>query len=81
MYRLLDLTVFWVGATHLKGHSWLLNWQVHFLGGLSLHLNHLIAWGVGICYRQFEGHFPLEFLSNLDSRQLDTSLITFYGHF
>ena len=29
-----------------------------FLGGLSLHLNHLIASRVGICYRQF-GTLPI----------------------
>ena len=53
----------------------------YFLGGLSLHLNHLIASRVGICYRQF-GTLPIGiFLSNLDSRQLDTSLMTSYGHF
>ena len=52
-----------------------------FLGGLSLHLNHLIASRMGICYRQF-GTLPIGiFLSNLDSRQLDTSLMTSYGHF
>ena len=37
-----------------------------FLGGLSLHLNHLIASRMGICYRQF-GTLPIGFfLSNLD---------------
>ena len=52
-----------------------------FLGGLSLHLNHLIASRLGICYRQF-GTLPMGiFLSNLDSRQLDTSLMTSYGDF
>ena len=52
-----------------------------FLGGLSLHLNHLIASCMRICYRQF-GTLPIGiFLSNLDSRQLDTSLMTSYGHF
>ena len=52
-----------------------------FLGGLSLHLNHLIASRMGICYRQF-GTLPIViFLSNLDSRQLETSLMTSYGHF
>ena len=52
-----------------------------FLGGLSLHLNHLIVSRMGICYQQF-GRLPIGiFLSNLDSRQLDTSLMTSYGHF
>ena len=51
------------------------------LGGLSIHLNHLIASHMGICYWQF-GTLPIGiFLSNLDSRQLDTSLMTSYGHF
>ena len=31
---------------------------VLLLGGLSLHLNHLIAWHMGICYRQF-GTLPI----------------------
>ena len=44
-----------------------------FLGGLSLHLNHLIAWRVGISFRQF-GTLPIGiFLSNLDSKHLDIS--------
>ena len=54
---------------------------IMFLGDLSLHLNHLIASHLGICYQQF-GTLPIGiFLSNLDSRQLDTSLMTSYGHF
>ena len=53
----------------------------YFLGGLSLHLNHLIASWLGICYRQF-GTLPIGiFFSNLDSRQLETSLMTSYGQF
>ena len=45
-----------------------------FLGGLSLHLNHLIAERIGAPYRQF-GTLPIGiFLSNLDSGQLETSL-------
>ena len=36
---------------------------------------------MGICHRQF-GTLPIGiFLSNLDSRQLETSLMTYYGHF
>ena len=58
--------------------KFLINFQ--FLGGLSLHLNHLIASRMGICYWQF-GTLPIGiFLSNLASRQLDTSLMTSYGH-
>ena len=52
-----------------------------FLGGLSLHLNHLIAKRVSTPYRQF-GTLPIEiFLSNLVSGQLETSLMTSYCHF
>ena len=52
-----------------------------FLGGLSLHLNHLIAERVSAPYRQF-GTLPIGiFLSNLDSGQLETSLMTSYCHF
>ena len=55
--------------------------DIEFFGSLSLHLNHLIGLGMGICYWQF-GTLPIGiFLSNLDSRQLDTSLIIYYGHF
>ena len=52
-----------------------------FLGGLSLHLNHLIVERVSAPYRQF-GTLPIGiFLSNLDSGQLETSLMTSYCHF
>ena len=52
-----------------------------FLGGLSLHLNHLIAERMSAPYRQF-GTLPIGiFLSNLDSGQLETSLMTSYCHF
>ena len=54
---------------------------VRFLGGLSLHLNHLIAERVSAPYQQF-GTLPIGiFLSNLDSGQLETSLMTSYCHF
>ena len=47
-----------------------------FLGGLSLHLNHLIAERVSAPYWQF-GTLPIGiFLSNLVSGQLETSLMT-----
>ena len=53
----------------------------HFLGGLSLHLNHLIAERVSAPYWQF-GTLPIGiFLSNLVSGQLETSLMTSYCHF
>ena len=52
-----------------------------FLGGLSLHLNHLIAWHMGISFWQF-GTLPIGiFLSNLVSRQLETSPRTLFGQF
>ena len=52
-----------------------------FLGGLSLHLNHLIAERVSAPYRQF-GTLPIGiFLSNLVSGQLETSLMISYCHF
>ena len=51
---------------------------VPFLGGLSLHLNHLIAERMSAPYRQF-GTLPIGiFLSNLDSGQLETSLMTLF---
>ena len=53
----------------------------NFLGGLSLHLNHLIGSCTAISFRQF-GTLPIEiFLSNLVSRQLMTSTRTPFGQF
>ena len=50
-----------------------------FLGGLSLHLIHLIPWRLGISFWQF-GTLPIGiFLSNLDSRQLMRSPRTLLG--
>ena len=61
--------------------STVLQMYVQFLGGLSLHLNHLIAERVSAPYWQF-GTLPIGiFLSNLDSGQLETSLMTSYCHF
>ena len=55
--------------------------RFEFLGGLSLHLNHLIAEHMSAHYWQF-GTLPIGiFLSNLVSGQLDTSLMTSYCHF
>ena len=52
-----------------------------FLGGLSLHLNHLIQSRMEISYRLF-GTLPIGLLfSNLDSRQLETSPMTSYDQF
>ena len=64
-------------------HLWIASylWCFRFLGGLSLHLNHLIAERVSAPYWQF-GTLPIGiFLSNLDSGQLETSLMTSYCHF
>ena len=62
----------------------IVGWQIlkcAFLGGLSLHLNHLIAERMSAPYRQF-GTLPIGiFLSNLVSGQLETSLMTSYCHF
>ena len=47
--------------------------EMCFLGGLSVHLNHLILSRLAISFRQF-GTLPIAiFLSNLVSRQLETS--------
>ena len=54
---------------------------VPFLGGLSLHLNHLIQSHMEISHRLF-GTLPIGLLlSNLDSRQLETSPMTSYDQF
>ena len=56
-------------------------WNLSFLGGLSLHLNHLIQSGMEISYWLF-GTLPIRLLlSNLDSRQLETSPMTSYDQF
>ena len=57
-------------------------WQFDiFLGGLSLHLNHLMASHTGISFQQF-GTLPIGiFLSNLDSRHLMTSPRILLGQF
>ena len=61
--------------------SWVLVDAHRFLGGLSLHLNHLIAEQVSAPYWQF-GTLPIGiFFSNLVSGQLETSLMTSYCHF
>ena len=52
-----------------------------FLGGLSLHLNHLIALGITIYDWPF-GTLPFRlFGSNLDTRDLETYPRTYSGHF
>ena len=52
-----------------------------FLGGLSLHLNHLIAWRTGISFWHFGTLSTGIFLSNLDSKHLMTSPRTLLGQF
>ena len=52
-----------------------------FLGGLSLHLNHLIALGMTIYDWPF-GILPFKlFGSNLDTRDLEAYPRTYSGHF
>ena len=55
--------------------------EYHFLGGLSLHLNHLIASHVANYDWPF-GTLPFGlFGSNLDTRDLETHPRTYSGHF
>ena len=55
--------------------------EYHFLGGLSLHLNHLIASRMANYDWSF-GTLPFGlFWSNLDIRDLETYPRTFSGHF
>ena len=72
------------GGFHLPLHTHLMLLllpTLSFLGGLSLHLNHLIAQRMSAPYWQF-GTLPIGiFLSNLDSRQLETSLMRYFSHF
>ena len=57
------------------------SFDARFLGGLSLHLNHLIAERMSAPYWQFRT-LPIGiFLSNLVSGQLETSVMTSYCHF
>ena len=55
--------------------------EPHCVGGLSLHLNHLIAQRVAICHRPFGTLSIGIFLSNLDTGHLETYPRTCYGHF
>ena len=60
-------------------YSWIIS--PPFLGGLSLHLNHLIASRVANYDWPF-GTLPFElFGSNLDTRDLETYPRTYSGHF
>ena len=74
-HRCLPKSLFLVGATH-RCKS--LNF---FLGGLSLHLNHLIA-SHAANYDWPFGTLPFGlFGSNLDTRDLETYPRTYSGHF
>ena len=51
-----------------------------FLGGLSLHLNHLIAYRL-VNYDWPFGTLPFRlFCSNLDTRDLETYPRAYFGH-
>ena len=64
MSHLLNLSWWWPKLNQFSGAG--------FLGGLSLHLNHLIGSWSAISFGQF-GTLPIDiFLSNLVSRQLET---------
>ena len=52
-----------------------------FLGGLSLHLNHLIASRMTNYYWPFETFSLGIFWSNLDTMDLETYPRTYFGHF
>ena len=60
---------------------WAIELSTLVLGGLSLHLNHPLAWCMRISFQQF-GTLPIGiFLSNLDTRHLMTSPKTLFGQF
>ena len=62
-------------------HYFCFNCQWSFLGGLSLHLNHLIA-SHAANYDWPFGTLPFGlFGSNLDTKDLDTYPRTYFGHF
>ena len=76
---------FWRDNAHLVIAQWMNEWQcvlsVEFLGGLSLHLNHLIASRTANYDWPF-GTLPFGlFWSNLDTRDLETYPRTYSGHF
>ena len=90
LFFLVKHQVFWLGKFEcfgpLNGDIWNYNckwvkFHTCFLGGLSLHLNHLIQSHMEISYWLF-GTLPIGLLlSNLDSRQLMTSPRTLIGQF
>ena len=70
------LTFFWTFYLNHLSSLWAI-----FLGGLSLHLNHLIASHTGNYDWPF-GKLPFGlFGSNLDTRDLETYPRTYSGHF
>ena len=70
-----------MGSSAKIGNFFIAGSQEHFLGGLSLHLNHLIASHM----RNFDwtfGTVPFGlFGSNLDTMDLETYPRTCFGHF
>ena len=64
-----------------KASNWRFFDRMSFLGGLSLHLNHLIASRMANYDWSF-GTLPFGlFWSNLDTRDLETYPRTYSGHF
>ena len=73
----------WTQGTlrHILGPILVIFEICHFLGGLSLHLNHLIASNAANYDWPF-GTLPFGlFWSNLDTRDLETYPKTYFGHF
>ena len=70
-----------IHVSHITGKLHVLLHISKLLGGLSLHLNHLIASRV-TNYNWLFGTLPFRlFWSNLDTRDLETYPRTFSGHF
>ena len=83
IFLCVNLCIFSTLLLHLAEHLLtFLDVRKHtFLGGLSLHLNHLIQSRMEISYWLFKT-LPIGLLlSNLDSRQLETSPMTSYDQF
>ena len=77
------LAQIWTQGTlrHILGPILVIFEICHFLGGLSLHLNHLIASGMTIYDWPFGTLLFRLFGSNLDTRDLETYPRTYSGHF
>ena len=79
--KTLLLNLFWCLVFSTKTWWLVCSFVASFLGGLSLHLNHLIASCVTNYNRPF-GTLPFGlFCSNLDTRDLKTYPRTYSGHF